>query len=557
MALRFWTALLALPPWLASCAGVTSPPPRSAEYEDLLTLFDEWRAFEAPPTRNGAPDYTAPRMARAHAEWVSFRDRLQAIDPSGWPVAEQVDWHLVRAELNGFDFNCRVLQPWARDPAFYQQVWTYQSDTPAHEGPTNHALVEVWTYDFPLSAQERERLIQELATVPAMLAQARQNLTGNARDLWVAGTRTMRQQVTALRVLGGQAGGETDEQVAAAIREARLATQQFVVWLDEQLPSKTGPSGIGKEHYTWYLQNVHLVPLSWEDEERLLRRELDRAWSNLQLEEHRNRDLPELVAAGTPAEYAALADAAATRLMTFVGEHDVLDVTANMEPALREHLGTFVPEGQRNFFWIAAHYDPVPLYTHFYHWWDLARMRDDPHPSPVRRGPLLYNIFDSRAEGLATGVEELFLHAGLYDDRPRSREIVWIMLAQRAARGLGSLYAHANEMTMAEAGTVHVAGTPRGWMQREPELLRFEQHLYLRQPGYGTSYVTGKYLIERLMAQDAQQRAADGRPFALKEFFADLNACGVIPVSLIQWQLTGRCEVPGTEPDSHPQSPSQ
>ena len=41
-------------------------------------------------------------------------------------------------------------------------------------------------------------------------------------------------------------------------------------------------------------------------------------------------------------------------------------------------------------------------------------------------------------------------------------------------------------MTMAEAGQVHVKWTPRGWMEREPHLLQFEQHLYLRQPGYGT-----------------------------------------------------------------------
>ena len=164
----------------------------------------------------------------------------------------------------------------------------------------------------------------------------------------------------------------------------------------------------------------------------------------------------------------------------------------------------------------------------------------------MRRGPLLYNIFDSRAEGLATGVEEMFMHAGLYDDRPRSREIVWIMLAQRAARGIGSLLAHANERTMAEAGTIHVDWTPRGWMKREPELLRFEQHLYLRQPGYGTSYVTGKYLIEQLLAAYAQRREQRGESFALREFFAELNACGVIPVSLIHWQLTGdRAQVPG------------
>ena len=94
-------------------------------------------------------------------------------------------------------------------------------------------------------------------------------------------------------------------------------------------------------------------------------------------------------------------------------------------------------------------------------------------------------------------------------------------------------------MTMAEAGKIHVYCTPRGWMKSEPELLRFEQHLYLRQPGYGTSYITGKYLIERLMAAYAQQREARGVPFVLKDFFTELNACGVIPVALIQWQLTG------------------
>ncbi|MEL6188196.1 MAG: hypothetical protein AAFU79_26525, partial [Myxococcota bacterium] len=181
-------------------------------------------------------------------------------------------------------------------------------------------------------------------------------------------------------------------------------------------------------------------------------------------------------------------------------------------------------------------------FCHFYHWWDLVWMRDRPHASPVRKTPLLYNIFDSRAEGTATGVEEMFLHAGLYDETPRSRELVWILLAQRAARGLGSLRAHANELTMAEAGGIHIEWTPRGWMKTEPELLQFEQHLYLRQPGYGTSYVTGKYLFERLIAVYAKQREDAGEPFSLSEFFRRFNAAGVIPMSLIQLELTGRSE---------------
>ena len=200
---------------------------------------------------------------------------------------------------------------------------------------------------------------------------------------------------------------------------------------------------------------MHLVPLTWEDEVRLLKRELDRAWSSLKLEEHRNRNLPELVAATNPDEYDALAERSARRFLDWLRDEEIFTYTDYLEPALRAHLGSYVPEETRNFFWIAAHYDPTPLYTHFYHWFELARMDTEPHVSPVRQGSLLYNIFDSRNEGTATGVEEMFMHAGLYDEQPRSREVVWIMLAQRAARGLGSLYAHANEMTMEEAGGVH------------------------------------------------------------------------------------------------------
>ena len=59
----------------------------------------------------------------------------------------------------------------------------------------------------------------------------------------------------------------------------------------KQAPSKTGPSGVGRENYTWYLRHVHLVPLSWEDEVRLLKRELDRAHASLRREEDEIRGL--------------------------------------------------------------------------------------------------------------------------------------------------------------------------------------------------------------------------------------------------------------------------
>jgi hypothetical protein len=525
---------------LTALVLIASPGNVEAEsHDDLVTLFRDWRAFEAPPMLDGAPDYTAERFAVRQPEYLELRARLDAFDISDWPVPEQVDWHLVRAEMNGYDFNRRVLKPWARDPAFYNTVWTYRSDVPAHEGPTHHAVVELWTYEFPLSDAEQQRLARELAVIPPLTRQAKVNLKGNARDLWVTGIRDIRGQRKVLEQLTETVGDAASVELATAIKAAISATDELVAWLEAEAPKKNGPSGIGKDNYTWYQQNVHLVPLSWEDEVRLLKRELDRAWASLKLEEQRNRELPPMVAARTPEEYDAKAREAVDRIMSFLEDKEILTVTDYMRPALLAHLGSFVPEETRNFFWITAHYDPAPLFTHFYHWLELARMDNEPHPSPIRQGALLYNIFDSRNEGTATGVEEMFMHAGLYADSPRSRELVWILLAQRAARGLGSLYAHANEMTMEEAGGVHMEWTPRGWMKTEKELLIFEQHLYLRQPGYGTSYVTGKYLLERTLADYAKQVEDRGEAFRLKDFFDTLNRIDSIPISLARWEMTG------------------
>jgi hypothetical protein len=511
-------------------------------YTQLETLFQEWRSFENPPLYNSAPDYRAATVTARNTDFSVIKEQLNAMDIGQWPVAKQIDWHIVRAEMNGYDFNQRILKPWERDPAFYKTIWTSRSDVPAHEGPTHHAVFEVWQYDFPLSKEKRVQFLAELMVIPSLNAQAKINLTGNAKDLWITGIRDIKTQISDLENLKNKSGIGKDRQALNAINKAILATEDLVNWLEEQAPTKTGPSGIGKDNYTWYQQNVHLVPMTWEDEVLLLKRELTRAWTGLKLEEHRNRNLPPLTDAATPEAYTLLTKKAANSLLDFLEEEDIVTVKDYFDPALKAHYGEFVPKEKRNFFWITAHYDPRPLFSHFYHWFELARMDNEPHESSIRKDALLYNIFDSRNEGIATAVEELFMQAGLYDDSPRVREIVYIMIAQRAARGLGSLYAHANEMTMEEAGKIHSDYTPRGWMKTEKELLIFEQHLYLRQPGYGTSYITGKYLVEQALAEYARKLEKEGTEFELKSFFDGLNSIGNIPISLGQWELTGAKE---------------
>jgi len=512
------------------------------KYDELVNLFKEWRAFEKPPLRNGAPDYTFETFEKRWPKFKKLQAKLLAMDVSDWPVEEQVDWNIVKAEMNGYDFNHRILKPWARDPAFYKSLWMYRSDVPAHEGPTHHGTTELWTYEFPLDKTEKARLLSELNVIPSLNKQAKLNLTGNAKELWIAGIREIQFQSENLKQILQWPDIKNDTDLTLAIQTAIASTDSLVVWLRKEAQSKTGPSGIGKENYSWYLQNVHLVPLTWDDEVMLLKRELARAWSSLKLEEHRNRNLPVLADASSPEMYSAMAEKAAQSLLTFLDKDEMVTVKDYFEPALRPHMGKYIPAEKRNFFWIVTHYDPRPLYSHFYHWFELARMDTEPHKSEIRRGPLLYNIFDSRNEGTATAVEEMFMHAGLYEDNPRTRELVYIMIAQRAARGLGSLYAHANEMTMEEAGGIHSEYTPRGWMKTEKELLLFEQHLYLRQPGYGSSYITGKYLLESAMADFAKLKESKSEAFEMKDFFDQLNAIGNIPISLGHWQMTGNNE---------------
>ena len=533
-----YICLTALPTNCSAVSLTTLSSPADG-YDSLVSLFQEWRQFEEPPLLDGAPDYRKETFDNRQDDFTRLRSRFANIDTSSWTIPQKVDWYILRAEMNGYDFNYRILKPWERDPAFYKCLWTYRSDVPAHEGPTNHGTTEIWMYDFPLSKDDEQQLIKDLQVIPPFYEQAKINLTGNARDLWIAGIRDINRQADGLRTILLNKGASESKSLVTAVRQAVAATEDLAQWLEKEAVHKTGPSGIGKDNYTWYQQQVHLVPLTWEDEVMILKRELARAWSSLKLEEHRNRHLPPLVDVDSPEGYDRLAKASAKSLLEFLDEQDIVTVADYFKPALDAHLGSFVRKDVRNFFWITAHYDPRPLYCHFYHWFELARMDIEPNKSEIRKGPLLYNIFDSRNEGMATAVEEMFMQAGLYDDNPRVKEIVYIMIAQRAARGLGSLYAHANEMTMEEAGGIHSEYTPRGWMKTEKELLLFEQHLYLRQPGYGTSYITGKYLVEDAMAEYARLQENHKEPFQLKNFFDALNRIGNIPIALGKWELTG------------------
>ena len=153
-------------------------------YPALVELFQQWREFEHPVMKNNVPDYSASAMAAKAAELPRWRKQLDEIDPKSWPIEEQNDYKLVKAEMNGLDFDLRVLRPWARDPSFYVNTFAARSDVPSREGPVPYPEIKLYNYRFPLDGVAQKDLLTKLVMIPALLAQAKENLVAsNARDL--------------------------------------------------------------------------------------------------------------------------------------------------------------------------------------------------------------------------------------------------------------------------------------------------------------------------------------------------------------------------------------
>src|SRR5687767_12979886 len=96
--------------WLGTVAAATAfaAPVAASDYQQLTQVFADWRRLQAGEIREGASDFSAPALARQSAGLKRLQSRLAAIDTTDWTTAQKVDLQLVRAEMNGLDFDLRV-----------------------------------------------------------------------------------------------------------------------------------------------------------------------------------------------------------------------------------------------------------------------------------------------------------------------------------------------------------------------------------------------------------------------------------------------------------------
>jgi uncharacterized protein (DUF885 family) len=143
----------------------------------------------------------------------------------------------------------------------------------------------------------------------------------------------------------------------------------------------------------------------------------------------------------------------------------------------------------------------------------------------------------ARLEGFAFALEELLMHAGYLDERPRrGREIAYEQAAFRTVRALSDVYMHSAAWSLKDAMEYCVANAPHGELLDDSPHLWHEMETTLRQVGWHAQMVVGKVHFMKLLRDTAQQR---GDEFNLRQFMDEFFAAGVIPTSLIRWEMTG------------------
>ncbi len=519
------TLLVLLLSFSWTAAQPVQAPAAGGSYDDLVALFKEFREFQKPKVTDGVPDYTPAAMKVQRLGLDKLMKRLAAIDIKAWPISQKVDYMLVRAEMNGLDFDHRVLKPWAKDPAWYIVV-EFQFGQKMYD-PINLPR-------GPLNAERIPALKAKLKAVPAILEQAKKNLTGPTADLVMLGIRSKQREAGMLREFAkGIASSQPD--LVPDVERAIQAVDDFRGWLEQNQSRWKGPSGIGIANYDWYLKNVQLLPYSWEELMAISQREYDRAMAMIRLEQHKNRALPPFKLVSSSEEYAKIFNESQKFLRNFLVNEDVMTVPdwLTLDP-IKGFYYNF--KGVPDYFAQIQLRDSLPLQPHDFvgHNPDAYRQRQDKRP--IRGTERLYFIDGTRAEALAAGSEEILMHLGLLDQRPRARELTYNLLGFRAARSMSDLWIHSNQLTFQQGYDYNIDKTPYHWLPADSPTMWHDLELYLRQPTYGVGYLIGSLQLQKLISDRGIQLE---EKFVLKDLMDSFYASGMVPIALIRWEITG------------------
>lgn len=534
---------------------------------DLSTDFWNWRTYEQPFSEDDIPrldrppdfviDWSPEKVSQRRTELAAFEGRWKAINVTGESIANQVDYRLIGSALARARWELDIEQGWKRNPVFYIQQ-------------TLGGFQLLLLPPPPFDAARQSELVKRIKSIPATVKSAEQNLTDMRQPfarLAIDALQDIPARFAAMvNALGPQLSETTRQELLKAMPPAIDALEQFRSWLESKVGSLPPETAIGRENYEFFLQQVALMPFSPEQLLAMGRQEWERSVAFESYEGLRDAKSPALTLFANQAAQMEREAKDEQNIRDYLTSHNLLTVPIWMRhyrnlplpdyvrpfesmgvtddltsPSRLKQNGTSYirhPSLALGYFALSTAKDPRPIIVHEGvpgHYFQLTLGWT--HEDPIRR-----HYYDSGAnEGIGFYAEEMMLQAGLFDDSPRTREIIYSFMRLRALRVEVDVKLALGQFTLDQAADYLARTVPM-----DATTAKQEAAMFASTPGQAISYQIGKLQIMRLLAE-ARQRQGD--KFSLKAFHDSLWKNGNVPISLQRWEMLGdMSDVPAIAP---------
>jgi uncharacterized protein (DUF885 family) len=523
--------------------------------QDLGKDFWSWRAREQPFSVDDIPrlerpadltiDWSPQKIQQYRGQLEDFERRFRQLADPAAPIPEQVDYRLLGSALARVHWELDINPRWRRDPSFYVDQ-------------TLGSMYLSLLPPPPFEPARQDALVSRLRSFPATIRAAHENLTDMRQPFAEVAIKSLADISKRLNVMADAVAPQLDTahraEMKAAVGPAIATLEGYRAWLEQQ-PHLREDTAIGRENYIYFLRQVALVRFTPEELLAMGQQELDRAISFQTYEQARDGRLPPMPAFHTMQEQMKEEQRDEAAIRIYLERHKILTVPGWMKhyrnlplpayvepfaelgptddltgPSRLDRNGTsyITPPTSDGAGFFATSHDPRPIILHegvpgHYFQEVLGFANSD---------PIRTHYYDSGAnEGIGFYAEEMMMQAGLFDDSPGTRQMIYGYMRLRALRVEVDVRLALGMFTLKQAEAYLIKTVPM-----DEATARGEATLFATSPGQAISYQMGKLQILHLLAET---RRRQGDRFSLLDFHNFLWKNGNIPLSLQRWELLG------------------
>jgi len=542
----------------------TIPPPAKPGPGDVATLrkmaddYYAWRNENYPVGSSDSglhtwddrlTDYSAAKTAERAQHVRKLLDQVRALQTAKWPKDDRIDWMLFRSQLEGADFNSRVLQSEKTDPQVYA-------------GECANAIFSLLKKEYDAPRKRALAATARLRQMPAMLTEGERNLQKPVKlfaELAIASARAIDPLFKeSLMTLGRDLPPNERDDLVKARDAALTAIHGFADRLEKRLPSMVAFAPMGTANYNYYLKRVLLLPMDAPQVEMLGRTELARyrALESLLPDPSladpnpaRSKNIPP-----DQASFLAAYESRQQEMIAFLKEHQLVTIpdylgrfeirqlpeafkptspggfmnppgVYDQDPSGFYFIPTYDPQS-KNFYIRAAIEDPRPILGHEGIPGHFMQLSIANHLTDEIRRQHGDGVF---VEGWALYGEEMLMRTGLYPENSAAQGQILRLSRYRSARIGVDVNLHTGKWTFEQAVNYFMEG---GGLDRESAT--GEAAGAASSPTQKISYIVGKWQIMNLLGR---YRDKAGANFRLGQFHDDLIKSGSLPLSIVEWIL--------------------